>query len=101
MKPPLSAEGNRHRDSESLPAVALLDGHEWFDLSLMSVARRLQVAQSRPHGRFAICPLSTVDQTSNLRCRLFHRIGLLVEAKPTWVNDCTWSPVDPEQTLTA
>jgi hypothetical protein len=53
------------------------------------------LARSRPQGRSVKCSFSPVDQTLSLRCRLFQRIGLLVEAKPAWVGDCTWSPVDP------
>ena len=65
-------------------------------------ANRLEcrlLARWRPHALVADCPLTVAELTLNLQCPLFQRIGLLAKAKPTWVDDCTWSPVDPEQTF--
>jgi hypothetical protein len=55
----------------------------------------LFLARSRPHGRFAICPLSPPDQKLRLRCRIFQGISLLAKAEPTWICSSSWSAYDP------
>ena len=56
------------------------------------------MALLRPGGEFAGFPFIATKQTSVGNRRFFLEFGLKLEAQPTFVDDCSWSHVDPEQT---
>ena len=61
----------------------------------LTAALGLLMARWRLRALAAACPLIVAERAFNQQCPFFQRIGLLAEAKPTWLIGCPWSSFDP------